>query len=226
MARVHVAGLAVAGALALTGCGVNDIPTQEEAAKAAWAEVQTQYQRRADLIPNLVATVQGAAAQERDVLTAVTEARAGAQRVTMSPEDLADPAKFAQYQAAQDRVTMALRPFYAMQEQYPQLRSLENFTALQGQLEGTENRIQIARRDYNEAVRVYNTTLRTFPQVIWASTVHSGSRPMSLFAAAAGADQAPTVTFGPAPGAAPGGAAGGGAAPAPGSAPGSAPGGR
>jgi LemA protein len=218
--QVVMAAVAGAGLLAAGGCGINTIPTQEEQAKAAWAEVQTQYQRRADLIPNLVATVQGAAAQERDVLTAVTEARAGAQRVTMSPEDLSDPAKFAQYQAAQDQVTLALRPFYAMQEQYPQLRSLENFTALQGQLEGTENRIQIARRDYNEAVRVYNTTLRTFPSIIWAKTVHGSSQPMQLFTAAAGADQAPTVNFGPAPGAAPG-AAPTGAAPAPGSAPGS-----
>ncbi len=193
--------------LVLAACGVNTIPTQEERAKAQWAEVQNQYQRRSDLIPNLVATVKGYAAQESSVLIGVSQARAGALQVRSDAGITTDPEAFARYAAAQQQLSLAIAPLRVLQEQYPDLKSNENFMALQSQLEGTENRIAIARRDYNEAVRDYNTTLRTFPQIIWAKTVHSGSKPMQLFQATATAQSAPSVDFGaPPPGAAPGSA--------------------
>ena len=185
--------------LAVAGCGVNTIPTKDERAKAQWAEVQNQYQRRADLIPNLVETVKGYAAQERDVLVAVTQARASATQVKVDASTLTDPAKFAQYQAAQDNLSGVLGRLMVISERYPDLKSNQNFLALQSQLEGTENRIAIARRDYNEAVRDYNTTLRTFPTVLWAKTFYSGSKPMQLFEATASAQSAPTVNFGAPP---------------------------
>ena len=195
---------------AVTGCGVNAIPTKEENAKRAWADVQSAYQRRADLIPNLVSTVQGAAIQERTTLTQVVEARARATSVTVTPETLNDPAAFQRYQAAQGELSQALSRLLMVVENYPTLQSNQNFLTLQSQLEGTENRIAIARRDYNEAVRDYNTSLRTFPTVIWAKTIHGGSKPMELFTATAAAQSAPTVSFdalnpsAPPPGAAPG----------------------
>ncbi len=204
--RLTRVALVVVAPLVLAACGINTIPTKEEKARAQWAEVQTQYQRRADLIPNLVATVKGYAAQERSVLVEVTEARASATQVKVDASTLTDPAKFQQYQAAQDNLSGALGRLMLIQERYPELKSNENFLALQSQLEGTENRVAIARRDYNEAVRDFNTTLRTFPQIIWAKTAHSGSKPMQLFQANAAAQSAPTVDFGtPAapPGAAP-----------------------
>jgi LemA protein len=204
--------------LTLAACGVNTIPTQEEKAKAQWAEVQNQYQRRADLIPNLVATVKGYAAQESNVLIGVTQARASALQVRSDPGITQDPAAFQRYAAAQNNLSLALAPLRVLQENYPDLKSNENFMALQSQLEGTENRIAIARRDYNDAVRVYNTTLRTFPQIIWAKTIHSSSQPMQLFQATATAQSAPTVDFAPAT---PAGASP--AAPPPGAAPGSPP---
>jgi LemA protein len=179
----------------LTACGVNSIPTAEENAKAKWADVQSQYQRRADLIPNLVATVQGYANQERNVLTAVTEARASATRVTVSPEQLTDPAAMQRFAEAQGRLSAAIIPMQRLQENYPELRSNENFMALQSQLEGTENRIAVARRDYNQAVQDYNTTIRTFPAVIGARVIY-GSQPMQPFQAEEGAQHAPTVNFG------------------------------
>jgi LemA protein len=181
--------------LFLTACGVNSIPTAEENAKAKWADVQSQYQRRADLIPNLVATVQGYANQERNVLTAVTEARASATRVTVSPEQLTDPAAMQRFAEAQGRLSAAIIPLQRLQENYPELRSNENFMALQSQLEGTENRINVARRDYNAAVQAYNTTIRTFPAVIGARVIY-GSQPMTPFQAEEGAQHAPTVSFG------------------------------
>jgi LemA protein len=191
--------------LALAACGINTIPTKEEKAKAQWAEVQNQYQRRADLIPNLVATVKGYAAQESSVLIGVTQARANALQVKSDASITTDPAAFQRYAAAQNNLSLALAPLRVLQENYPNLKSNENFMALQSQLEGTENRIAIARRDYNEAVRDFNTTLRTFPQVIWAHTMYGSSKPMQLFQATATAQAAPTVDFGPAPaGAAPG----------------------
>ncbi|MBX3481063.1 MAG: LemA family protein [Caulobacter sp.] len=191
-------------AAALAGCGVNTIPTRDEQVKAAWANVQNQYQRRADLIPNLVATVKGYAAQEKEVLTAVTEARASATQVQVDASTITDPAKFAQYQASQDRLSGVLGRLMMIQEAYPELKSNQNFLALQSQLEGTENRITVARNDYNEAVRLYNTSLRTFPTVIWAKTLYGGQKPAQPFTAAATAQTAPTVSFdAPAPAPAP-----------------------
>ena len=193
---------------AVAGCGINAIPTKEETAKARWADVQSQYQRRADLVPNLVATVQGAAIAERTTLTEVIEARAQATGVTVTPDTLTDPAAFQRYQAAQGQLSQALSRLLLVVERYPEIRSNQNFIALQSQLEGTENRISIARRDYNEAVRDYNTSLRTFPTVIWANTIHSGSEPMQLFSATQAAQTAPEVNFDALnPAAQPGGAA-------------------
>jgi len=180
---------------AVAGCGYNTIPTKQERAEAAWADVQSQYQRRADLIPNLVATVQAAGIQERTTLTQVIEARNQAAATPLTTEQLSDPNAVQAFANAQGRVTAGIRSVGLLVEAYPQLRSNENFLQLQSQLEGTENRITIARRDYNEAVRDYNTTLRTFPSVIWASTFQSGSKPMELFNATSEAQSAPQVNF-------------------------------
>ncbi|MFC0633234.1 LemA family protein [Brevundimonas balnearis] len=214
-------GVVSAMALGLGGCGVNAIPEQQERAEAAWADVQSQYQRRSDLVPNLVATVQASAIQERTTLTQVIEARARATSVNLDASDLDNPQAFQRYQAAQGELSSALSRLLVTVEAYPQLQANQNFLALQSQLEGTENRIQIARRDYNEAVRQYNTTLRVFPTVIWANTIHSGSEPMQLFTATAEAQTAPSVNFNlDAPPAA-AGAPGGGQPPVtPGAAPG------
>lgn len=201
---------------AVTGCGINAIPTKEETAKARWGDVQSAYQRRADLVPQLVATVQGAAISERAILTEVIQARAQATGVTVTPETLSDPAAFQQYQAAQGQLSQALSRLMLVVERYPDVKSNQSFLVLQTQLEGTENRINITRLDYNDAVRDYNTSLRTFPTVIWAKTLHGGSEPMQLFQATAAAQTAPTVNFDALNPALPGG----GAAPtAPGSAP-------
>ena len=182
-------------ALALAGCGVNAIPTAQENAKARWADVQNEYQRRSDLIPNLVSTVQGYAKQEKDVLVGVTEARADASAIHLSPDDLTDPAKVAAYEQAQGKVTVALNQLRPLQEAYPDLKSNANFMALQSQLEGTENRITIARRDYNSAVQDYNTRIRTFPDAIGAKIFY-GAKPMQTFEATTpGSDTAPKVTF-------------------------------
>lgn len=180
----------------LSGCGVNEIPKLEEAAKAAWAQVQNQYQRRADLVPNLVETVKGFAAQEREVLTAVTEARSKVSQMVLPQNLTSDPEAFRQFQQAQGQLTSALSRLLVTVERYPELRSSENFLALQAQLEGTENRIAVARQDYIQAVQALNTELRTFPGVIWASTLHSGVRPMENFTATEGAATAPKVNFG------------------------------
>ena len=214
-------GVVSAMALGLGACGVNAIPEQQERAEAAWADVQSQYQRRSDLVPNLVATVQASAIQERTTLTQVIEARARATSVNIDASDLDNPQAFQRYQAAQGELSSALSRLLVSVEAYPQLQANQNFLALQSQLEGTENRIQIARRDYNEAVRQYNTTLRVFPTVLWANTIHSGSEPMQLFTATAEAQTAPTVNFNlDAPPAA-AGAPGGGQPPVtPGAAPG------
>lgn len=181
--------------LALAGCGINTIPTRDESVKAAWGEVQNQYQRRSDLIPNLVATVKGYAKQEETVLTQVTQARASATQVRVDASTITDPAAFAQYQAAQDRLSGVLGRLLAVTENYPDLKSNANFLALQSQLEGTENRISVARRDYNEAVRLYNTELRTFPGSIWAATMYRSQKPATPFNATAAAQTAPTVSF-------------------------------
>ncbi len=188
--------LAVIGlGLTLAACGYNTIPTLEEQAKARWADVQNQYQRRADLIPNLVATVQGYAAQEKSVLTAVVEARANATQIKVDASDLTDPAKLKAFQDAQNQLTGVLGRLLAVTENYPDLKSNANFLALQSQLEGTENRIAVARRDYIEAVRAYNLSLRTFPTVLWAKTAFSGNKPMAEFAASDTAQTPPQVKF-------------------------------
>jgi LemA protein len=188
--------LAVIGlGLTLSACGYNTIPTLQETAKARWADVQNQYQRRADLIPNLVATVQGYAAQEKNVLTAVVEARAKATQIKLDASDLTDPAKLKAFQDAQNQLTGVLGRLLAVTENYPDLKSNANFLALQSQLEGTENRIAVARRDYIDAVRAFNLSLRTFPTVLWAKTVFSGEQPMAEFAATEGSDKPPQVKF-------------------------------
>jgi LemA protein len=181
--------------LGLSGCGYNTIPTLEEQAKAKWADVQNQYQRRADLIPNLVATVQGYAKQEKDVLTSVIEARAKATSVRVDASQLTDPDKVKQFQDAQNQLSGALGRLLAVSEAYPDLKSNQNFLALQSQLEGTENRIAVARRDYIEAVREYNLSLRTFPTMIWAKTVFAGNKPMAEFTATDAAQTPPQVKF-------------------------------
>jgi LemA protein len=181
--------------LSLAACGVNAIPTKDEQVKAAWGDVQAQYQRRADLIPNLVSTVQAYAQQERGVLTAVTQARAQATHVSIDASTINDPDQFKKFEEAQNQLSGVLGRLLAISENYPDLKSNQNFLALQAQLEGTENRIAISRRDYNEAVRDYNTELRTFPGVIWAHTLYSSSKPAQSFEAAAAAQSAPAVTF-------------------------------
>lgn len=193
--RLRLALLAPAIAVSIAGCGINSVPTAEENAKAKWANVQADYQRRADLIPNLVETVKGFAKQESDVLIQVTEARAKATQTTLNPADLNDPAKVKAFQDAQGAVSAALVNFRSITEAYPELKSNENFLALQSQLEGTENRINVSIKDYNEAVQSYNTTIRTFPDMIGAKIIH-GAKPMVPFEAQAGSDKAPPVKFG------------------------------
>jgi LemA protein len=183
---------------ALSGCGFNTIPTAEERAKAAWSEVLNQYQRRADLIPNLVETVTGFAAQEREVLTEVIEARARATspQIQVTPETLTDPEAFQAFQESQGELTGALSRLLAVVENYPDLKSNQNFLALQAQLEGTENRIAVARRDYIEAVRVYNTSLRTLPSMIWAKLWFTDNEPFQNFSVAEDTMKVPEVDFG------------------------------
>ncbi len=180
----------------LTACGYNAIPTADEKAKAAWSEVLNQYQRRADLIPNLVETVKGYAAHEKEVLESVVEARAKATQVTVSPEALSDPEAFKAFQDSQSGLTSALSRLLAVVENYPDLKANQNFLALQAQLEGTENRIAVARRDYIEAVREYNTTLRTFPSVLWATFWFTDSQPYQNFTVAEDKIETPKVDFG------------------------------
>src|ERR1700730_17033608 len=181
--------------LSVAACGYNTIPTLEEQAKARWGDVQNQYQRRADLIPNLVATVQGYAKQEKEVLTAVVEARAKATSARIDASQLSDPDKIKQFQDAQAQLTGALGRLLAVSENYPELKSNQNFLALQSQLEGTENRISVARRDYIEAVRAYNTSLKPLPTLIWAATLFRGNKPMAEFAASESAQTPPQVKF-------------------------------
>jgi LemA protein len=187
--------LAPLAALSLGGCGINSVPTSEEQVNAKWGDLQADYQRRADLIPNLVATVKGYAQQEKSVLVEVTQARADATAVHLSAADLNDPAKVKAFNDAQSRLTQAIIPLQRLQEAYPDLKSNANFMALQDQLEGTENRIEIARRDYNESVRQYNTLIRTFPTAIGAKVFY-GAKPKVPFEAAATAQTAPSVNFG------------------------------
>lgn len=191
----RLALIAPLAAVSLAGCGINSVPTAEENAKAKWANVQADYQRRADLIPNLVATVKGYAKQEEKVLTQVTQARAAATSTQLTPDQLNDPAKVKQFQEAQGAVTSALLNIRNITEAYPDLKSNANFLALQSQLEGTENRINISVKDYNEAVQAYNTRIRTFPDAIGAKVFY-GAKPMTTYTATApNADRAPTVNF-------------------------------
>jgi len=180
--------------LMLSACGVNNVPTLEEAAKAKWSEVQNQYQRRADLVPNLVETVKGYAKQEQDTLTKVVEARAAATSIKVDADTITDPEKFKQFQQAQSQLTGALGRLIAISEAYPDLKSNQNFLALQSQLEGTENRIAIARRDYIGAVQAYNTEVRTFPGVLWAK-LFWGAKAMQTFETSAENQSAPSVKF-------------------------------
>jgi len=195
ISRLRGVVAAVLLGLTVAGCGYNTIPTYEEQAKAKWADVQNNYQRRADLIPNLVATVQGFAKQEQTVLTAVVEARAKATQVKIDVSQLTDPDKLKQFQDAQNQLSGALGRLLAVSERYPDLKSNQNFLALQSQLEGTENRIAVARRDYIEAVRLYNTELRTFPGVLWAATFFRSNKPMAGFTASENSQTPPQVKF-------------------------------
>ena len=191
---VRALALSIAG-LALAGCGINTIPTLQERAKAAWSEVLNQYQRRADLIPNLVETVKGYAAQESKVLTDVVEARAKATQVTLPPDVLTNPEAFKKFQEAQGQLTGALARLLAVVENYPDVKSNQNFLALQSQLEGTENRIAIARRDYITAVQDYNTELRTIPGRWWRAVLYPDAEPMQNFTVAEETTKAPEVKF-------------------------------
>ncbi len=191
--KLHLA--LVPAVLAASGCGLNSVPTEEENAKAKWANVQADYQRRADLIPNLVETVKGYAKQEQSVLVEVTNARARATSVQLSANDLTDPAKVQRFQQAQGALSQGLGRLLATTEAYPDLKSNTNFLALQSQLEGTENRINISIKDYNEAVQSYNTTIRTFPDAVGAKLFY-GAKPMTPYQATApNADRAPQVKF-------------------------------
>ncbi|NKQ12352.1 LemA family protein [Pseudomonas sp. SST3] len=180
----------------LAGCGINNIPQYDEQVKSAWSQVENQYQRRADLIPNLVETVKGFARQEQETLTAVIEARSRATSIQLSADDLDDPQKLQQFQQAQNQLTGALSRLMAVSERYPDLKSNQNFLALQSQLEGTENRIAVARRDFIAAVERYNTEIRTFPGRIWHSLMYSDMPIRENFEATAeNAEQAPQVQF-------------------------------
>lgn len=182
--------------LLLSGCGINNIPTYDEQVTSAWAQVENQYQRRADLIPNLVETVKGFAAQEQETLTAVIEARSRATSIQVDESILNNPERLQQFQQAQGELSSALSRLMAVSERYPDLKSNQNFLALQSQLEGTENRIAVARRDFIQAVQRYNTELRTFPGRIWHSILYSDLEPRANFEATTeNAQDAPAVEF-------------------------------
>lgn len=188
--------LICACALALSGCGVNTIPTLEEQAKAQWAQVLNQYQRRADLIPDLVATVKGAADFERSTLEAVVNARAKVAQMQLPADILTNPEAMQQFQANQGALTSALSRLLVVVEQYPDLKTNQNFVTLQAQLEGTENRIAVARKDFIEAVQAYNTEIKTIPGRWWAALLYPEAKEMAQFQADEGAAQAPKVDFG------------------------------
>jgi len=201
MTSLRAAFVALA-ALSLAACGINSVPEKEEVANARWADVQNAYQRRADLIPNLVSTVRGAAASESQILTNVTDARARATSINITTDDLSNPAEFQKFQDAQNQLTQALGQLRTVVEAYPQLQSQARFADLMTALEGSENRISTARDRYNEAVRDYNTEIRTFPSIIGAKVIH-GADPMVPFAASEAAQSAPTVDLDVAPAPAP-----------------------
>jgi LemA protein len=195
MRSIHAKFLLVpVAAVSLAGCGINSVPTAEENVKARWGDVQAQYQRRAELIPNLVATVKAGAASETQILTQVTQARANATSINVTTDDLSDPETFRKFEEGQNQLTQALGQLRTVVENYPQLQSQQGFKDLTVSLEGTENRINTARMRYNEAVQSYNTTIRTFPDIIGAKVIH-GAKPMTPFKAAAGSEKAPEVKF-------------------------------
>jgi len=185
--------LVAAASLGLAACGINSVPAAEENAKAKWADVEAQFQRRANLIPNLAEIVQGAAENERAILTEVTEARARATSINVTTEDLNDPAKMENYAAAQAQMSQGIGRLLASFEAYPQIQSNQNYLAFQSQFEGTENRIAVAVRDYNEAVRQYNTTIRTFPDTIGANIIHGAEPLVPYTAVTEGAEAAPQL---------------------------------
>jgi LemA protein len=192
----HRLVLIVLTATVLAGCGINNIPTYDEQVNSTWAQVENQYQRRSDLIPNLVNTVKGFAAQEQETLTAVVEARAKATSIQMDSELLNNPEALEKYEQAQGSLGRALGRLLMVTENYPDLKSNANFLALQSQLEGTENRIAVARRDFIQAVQAYNTEIRTFPGKIWHSLLYSDMEKRETFKATTeNAEQAPTVNF-------------------------------
>lgn len=186
--------IALATAVMLSACGINSVPTAEENAKARWADVQAAYQRRADTIPNIVATVKGSAASEGKILTDVINARANATKIQVNGADLTDPSKVAAFQGAQNQLSSSLSRLLVSVEAYPQLQSQANFQALIREIEGSNNRINIAIKDYNTAVQAYNTRIRTFPDAIGAKVFY-GAKPMVPFQAAPGADANPTIDF-------------------------------
>lgn len=189
--------LCVSASLGVAGCGVNDIPRKDEAAVAAWSQVLNQYQRRADLVPNLVATVKGYAKQERETLTAVVEARSRVAQMTLPKDLLENPEAFRQFQQNQGALSAALSRLLLVVERYPDLKSNQNFLALQSQLEGTENRIAVARRDYIRAVQDYNTELRTIPGRWWKTLLYADAQPKQNFTVEdPGIARAPAVSFG------------------------------
>ena len=180
----------------MSGCGINNIPTFDEQVKSAWGQVQNQYQRRADLIPNLVETVKGFAAQEKETLTAVVEARSKVASMQVSPELINNPEQLQKFEQAQQQLSGALSRLMVVVERYPDLKSNQNFLALQSQLEGTENRISVARRDYIAAVERYNTEIRTFPGRIWHSIMYSEMPIRDVYEATTeNAETAPAVKF-------------------------------
>lgn len=192
LSRLTKFGLAALGALSLSACGINSVPTAQENAKAKWADVQAAFQERANLVPNLAEVAKGAAEQEKEILTGVIEARAKATSVQINADDLSDPAKMQQYQQAQEQLGAGLGRLLANFERYPDLKSIANYQMLQSQLEGQENRIRIAIRDYNDAVRDYNTRVRTFPEMIGAMI--RGAEPMVPYQAVTpGAEVAPSL---------------------------------
>jgi len=194
VSRIARAALVALGALALSACGITSVPKAEENAKAKWADVQSAYQRRADLIPNLVATVRGAAGSEERILTQVTEARSRATSINITTDDLSNPEEFQRFQDAQNQLTQALGQLRTIVEAYPQLQSQGRFQDLMQSLESTENQVNVARTRYNEAVQAYNTEIRTFPSIIGAKIIH-GAKPMTPFEASDAAQTAPTVDF-------------------------------
>jgi len=179
----------------LSGCGINNIPTYDEEVKAAWSQVENQYQRRADLIPNLVETVKGIAKQEKEVLVQVVEARSKVAQMQVPKDVLTNPEAFKQFQQNQDALGSALSRLLVVVEKYPEIKSSQNFLSLQSQLEGTENRISVARRDYIEAVKKYNTELRTIPGRWWAALLYSDAKVMETFSAPPEAKETPKVKF-------------------------------